>query len=102
MRKKTLTQVLQSVEGTDEYIELVTRYEVRSENKNLLQLALSKPNESIGRNAAGLVLRFNGINLIHNVINGNDTAQQHNLITVLSSVGSSASIDLLQNIALVS
>ena len=100
LAKKTLREVLQSIEGSDEYIELIARYEVRSENKNLLNLALSKPNESIGRNAAGLVLRFNGINLIHNVLNGTDTAQQLNLITVLSTAGSSASIDLLQNIAL--
>ncbi len=100
LAQKTLNQILQSIQGTDEYIELVTRYEVRSQNRNLLQLALDKPNEQIGRDAAGLVLQFNGIDLIKKIINGNDTAQQYKLLKALSGVGSAASIGMLENVAL--
>lgn len=100
LAKKTLTEILRAIQGTDEYIELVARYEVRSEKNNLLQLALNKPYESIGRNAADLVLRFNGVDLMQNIINGNDTAKQNNLLAAIGRVGSTASVDMLQTIAL--
>jgi len=100
LAQKTLKRVLQSVASTDEYIELVSRYTVKSENKNLLQLALDKPNESMGKNAAGLLLKFGGINLVQNIISGKDTTQQYHLLTVLGGVGSTESIDILQRTAL--
>lgn len=100
LAQETLTAVLQSIQGTDEYLELLTRFEVRSQNNTLLQLALDKPRESIGRSAAGLLLKFNGAGLLNKVFNGNDTAQQHNLVEALSRVGATASVDLLQYIAL--
>jgi putative membrane-bound dehydrogenase-like protein len=98
--QKALGEVLQSVNGTDEYIELVSRYEVKSQNENLLQLAINKPHESVGKNAAGLLLQLGGSKLIWNVINGKDTAQQYSLLAALAGVGSKESIDMLQTIAL--
>jgi putative membrane-bound dehydrogenase-like protein len=98
--KAALTAVLQSVNGTDEYIELTSRYAVKSENKNLLQLAISKPHESVGGNAAGLLFRLGGNALLWEVINGKDTAQQYNLLSAVAHVGSKESIDMLQTIAL--
>lgn len=98
--QKALADVLQSVAGTDEYIELVSRYEVRSQNNNLLQLAINKPHEGIGRDAAGLLLHLGGTALISNVINGKDEAQKDSLLISLAGVGSKESIDILQNIAL--
>ncbi len=98
--QKALTEVLQSLNGTDEYIELVTRYEIKSQNENLLQLAITKPHESVGKNAAGLLFHLGGSKLIWNVINGKDSAQQNNLLTALAGVGSKESIDMLQTIAL--
>ncbi|HRH49607.1 MAG TPA: c-type cytochrome [Panacibacter sp.] len=101
LAQKALAEVLQSVNGTDEYIELVSRYQVRSQNQNLLQLAVSKPFESVGKDAAGLLLNLGGGNLIWNIINGKDTgAQQNNLLAALAGVGSKQSIDMLQTIAL--
>ncbi len=99
--QKALSDVLQSVAGTDEYIELVTRYEVKSQNQNLLKLALEKSNENIGRDAAGLLLHLGGSNLIWNIMNGKDSGTQRtDLISALAGVGSKESIDILQTIAL--
>ncbi|CAN5575515.1 hypothetical protein BH10BAC2_BH10BAC2_10180 [soil metagenome] len=98
--QNALTDVLKSVAGTGEYIELVSRYEVKAENNNLLQLAISKPHESVGKNAAGLLLQLGGGKMVANVINGKDTAQQDSLLIALAGVGSKESIDLLQNTAL--
>jgi putative membrane-bound dehydrogenase-like protein len=98
--QKALDNVLQSVAGTNEYIELVERYEVRSQNENLLKLALNKPNESLGRNAAGLLLKLGGSNLVWKVLNGKDTAKQDSMLIALSRVGTKNSIDILQTVAL--
>ena len=91
---------MQSVTGTNEYNELVERYEVKTENENLLKLALTKPNQSVGRNAAGLLLKLGGSNLAWNVINGKDEAQKDSLVNALARVGSKSSIDILQTVAL--
>jgi len=98
--QKALIRVIASVKETPEYIELVKRYEVRSENPNLLQLAIHKKNEGTGRDAAGLLLALGGKQLAWNVINGKDTTQTKALLTALSGVGSKESIDMIQTVAL--
>ncbi len=98
--QKALIDVLQSVNGTDEYIDLVTRYEVNTQNPNLLQLAVNKPYDNIGKNAVGLLLQLHGDALVWKMLNGTDTAQQAALLNALAGVGSKESVDILQNLAL--
>ncbi len=98
--QKALQQVLQSVAGSDEYVELVSRYKVKSENNNLLQLAISKHNEPIGKNAGALLLQLGGDKLVWDVINAKESTEQNSLLSSLAGVGSKASIDMLQSIAL--
>ena len=95
-----LKNVLLSVYGTDEYNELVERYEVKTENENLLKLSLTRPNKSIGRNAAGLLLKLGGGHLAWNVLNGNNEAQKDSLLIALARVGSKSAIDIIQTVAL--
>ena len=98
--QKALDDVLKSVYGTQEYIDLVNRYEVQSQNPNLLQLALDKPDEPVGKEAAGLLLQQHGSALAWKILNGKDTTQQNNMLAALASVGSKESIDILQTVAL--
>ncbi|MFI5130814.1 MAG: PVC-type heme-binding CxxCH protein [Chitinophagales bacterium] len=98
--QNALKDVLQSVNGTGEYIELVSHYEVKSQNQNLLKLSVENGDKSLRRDAAGLLLHLGGSNLIWNIINGNDTAQHTSLLAALAGVGSKESIDILQTIAL--
>lgn len=98
--QKALTGVLKNVNGTNEYIELVNRYEVKSENDNLLQLAIAKSSEAVGKDAAGLLIGLGGNKLVWDVINGKDTSRQYSLLRALAGVGSNQSIDLLQQVAL--
>lgn len=98
--QKALTEVIASVQRTPEYIEFVKQYEVKSENKNLLQLALDSNNADIGREAAGLLLSLKGDAFAWTVLNGKDSAQTKALLNVLSGVGSKTSIDMVQTVAL--
>lgn len=98
--QKALQEVLQAIAGTGEYVELVKRYEVKSEKQNLLQLAISKHDERLGRSAAALLLELGGSNLVWDVINRADSAQQNKLLASLAGVGNKMSVDILQTIAL--
>jgi len=83
----------------EEYVRLIRRYNVRSENENLLKMAIEKPDRFVGRNAAELLFKLNGLPLIWKTINGTDTLAQKQLLGSLGSVGSTQSIDLLQQVA---
>ncbi|WP_153798629.1 PVC-type heme-binding CxxCH protein [Foetidibacter luteolus] len=98
--QKALAAVLQSLQGTDEYIELVRQYKVTRENDNLLQLALSKYDSATGRKAAGLLLAQGGAKQVWKVINGKDSAATVKMLHALSEVGSKESLSILQTTAL--
>lgn len=100
--QKALADVIASVQRTPEYIEFVKQYEVKSENKNLLQLAIDSSNTDIGTDAAGLLLTLKGNALAWNILNGKDSVQTKALLNALSGVGSKESIDMIQKVALTS
>ncbi|MGN6355678.1 MAG: PVC-type heme-binding CxxCH protein [Parafilimonas sp.] len=98
--QKALADVIQSVQRTPEYIEFIKQYEVKAENKNLLQLAIDSANAGLGRDAARLLLTLKGAALVQKVLNGKDTSQTKALLAALSGVGSKESIDIIQKVAL--
>ncbi len=98
--RKALADVILSVKGTREYLDLVAQYKMRSENKNLLELAIQKSTEDIGRDASGLLLSMNGSPMAASVLSGEDTSRSVALLNALAGVGSKTSIDMLQNYAL--
>jgi hypothetical protein len=98
--QQALENVIASVQRTPEYIEFVKQYEVKTENKNLLQLAIDSINTDLGTDAAGLLLSLKGDQLAWNVLNGKDTTQANALLASLAGVGSKESIDMIQTVAL--
>ncbi|MGB4399512.1 MAG: PVC-type heme-binding CxxCH protein, partial [Daejeonella sp.] len=97
--KKAITEVLKSVYGTKEYIDLVRRYELKSEKPKLMDLAISKADGSLRRDAISLVLDLNGSDLVRNAISNSDTSKTMKVISALGGVGSKQSVDMLQNVA---
>jgi putative membrane-bound dehydrogenase-like protein len=92
-----LTSVVRSLKGTPEYIELVSRYQLATENENLLSLAIAEGGRDLGKDAAGLLLKQNGNAHISKTLAGSDTAAANSLIRALGRVGSKESISLLEN-----
>lgn len=95
---KAMNDVIESLQGTPEYIEMVKKYEVRKENPRLLELAISESGKPIGRNAAGLLLQQGGSKLVWQTIHEKDTSRSNRLITSLGRVGSKESLEILQSI----
>ncbi len=98
--KQALQQLLDQTYGTTEYVELVQRYEPGTENARLRQLALLKPNDNMGREAAKLLMQQNGSDLAMGTINGPDADAATNMLVALRRVGSVASLGILKNVAL--
>jgi putative membrane-bound dehydrogenase-like protein len=99
LAKKALQEVIITVRGTREYIDLVKRYRVTSEKPQLLDLAVEKSREETGRDAAGLLLDMGGQEMIKNVWQGKDTIKSAVLMHAVGGVGSKISIDMLQAFA---
>jgi putative heme-binding domain-containing protein len=98
--QKALKSVLSPITDTSDYMELVKRYHVNSENNNLLGLALKESGKDIGSDAAGLLLAQKGGPLIWKIINGSDTSNTIKIFTSLAAVGTTEAIGILQSVAL--
>ncbi|MDO1448577.1 c-type cytochrome [Rhodocytophaga aerolata] len=91
---------LDAVAGTQEFVEMVTRYELKEENPRLLKLALAESNSNVGRSAATTLMKQGGKELIKATINGKDEKEAIGVLTALRGVGSEESIQLLEEVAL--
>lgn len=98
--QKALKQVLDDVYGTQQYLDLVARYEVRSENARLLEMAIGKSSTDLGTSACRLLLAGGGSDLLWKEINGTDVGRTKSVLQALSRVGTTASVDMLQATAL--
>ena len=96
--QQALKEILRNVAFTSEYIDLVRKYELKTENKSLLLMAVDKSNQPEGRNAADVLLKAGGAPLIWNVLNDKDSAMSNALLTSLSKVGNKESLNMLQTI----
>ncbi|WKN44567.1 PVC-type heme-binding CxxCH protein [Tunicatimonas pelagia] len=96
--KTALQASLDNVAGSDTYVELVKRYELKEYQPALLALALEKPQEAVGVEAAKLLLDFEGESLITNMLEEGSTEEQMDLIQALKRVNSEKSIDVLQGV----
>ncbi|MEJ7737268.1 MAG: PVC-type heme-binding CxxCH protein [Chitinophagaceae bacterium] len=98
--QNAIKDVLRSVDGTSEYLELVRKYEISSENPRLLALAMANANERLGRDAAGTLFQLKGGQLAQNVIMGKDTARTLQVLSAISRLGGKESIDMLEAVTL--
>lgn len=100
LASKVIKDVVQSLSGKAEYIDLVRQYELKSETSKLLGLAIAKANEPIGVDAARLLLEFKGAPLVHNVIISKDLNKISAVLTAIGSIGNTESVDILDGVAL--
>ncbi|RYF51113.1 MAG: dehydrogenase, partial [Cytophagaceae bacterium] len=95
-----LNKLMTDVYGTPEYVELVARFEPVSENAHLAKLAVQKPLEGMGRDAARQLLKQQGGPLVWEVLNSSDPEAAANMLVALRRVGNKESIDILKTVAL--
>jgi putative membrane-bound dehydrogenase-like protein len=96
---EALNEVLDQLEGTAEYLELVQKFQVKKENPRLLKMALAESGSTLGRSAASTLLNLGGIALVKQIVRGDDEDSILKLLSSISGIGSKESLDLLEDIA---
>jgi putative membrane-bound dehydrogenase-like protein len=97
---QALKNVLQSTYGTDTYIELVKKYELKNEKPQLLKLALEKPEDPVAAEAVRLIIQYDGKDLLENAVKGKDRVKAEKSMTAISKVGNRQTLGILQEVAL--
>ena len=97
---KAIKDVVKSLSGKLEYIDLVRKYDLKIESPKLLELTIAKANEPIGVDAARLLLEFKGAPLIQNAIISGDSNTSFAVLTAIGSLGNTESIDILERVVL--
>ena len=87
-------KLLDSSYGTPVYLEMVTRYELTSENNRLRDLALSQSSTPVGRSAAALLMKQGGTPLVMAAIK--DETKAAGMLSAIKAVGSKESLDILE------
>ncbi|WKN30092.1 PQQ-dependent sugar dehydrogenase [Porifericola rhodea] len=92
---KALRQSLSSIEGSQEYVELIRRYELKDYNDRLLALAIDKAEDNIGAESAKLLLNLGGEQAIASLLQKGNTREKQSVISVLKRVNNSEAHSIL-------
>ena len=95
-----LNRLLDETYGTEDYIELVERYEPETENDRLFKLALGKSEEVIGRDAGRLLLEQGGVSYISEKLAKLNEEKKIALLASIKTSGSTEAIYILRTAAL--
>lgn len=94
--KAALLRYLESQKGTDKYLELVEKFNLREAKDELLELALSQPEGTQGVAAAKLLVKFGERDLIAKAISGSDEASAADAIRVFGLLADATTNDYFQ------
>ncbi|GAA5521155.1 c-type cytochrome [Aliifodinibius salicampi] len=95
-----LDGALEATRGTYEFIDLVEKFELSTENDELVTLMLAYPDSSLGVSAAQLAVQYGGKEKVGNVINDGSRSEKESAIQVLGHTGREEALDLLQQVML--
>ncbi|MBT4693392.1 MAG: c-type cytochrome [Planctomycetaceae bacterium] len=94
--KAAIGRHLETIEGTPRYLELVKTFGIREAIPELLELTISLPTDTMGVNAASMLLDFKQSVLLKKVIHGEDNARALAVAQALSLGGHPARSDILR------
>ncbi len=95
-----LTRVLNATYPTKDYLDLVIQYNMAAEQPRLLEMAIAKNADDLGRNAAKALLGSGGTDLAWKVLNDQNAERSMGLLNAMAKIGNTASVDILQAVVL--
>ncbi len=99
--QQSLQKLLDANVGTTAYMEMVQRYEPKTENKRLLEMVTkSETKWDMARDAARQLLKQDGEAAVWAVVNGKDVAMATTTINALRQVGTKSALNILKTVAL--
>src|SRR5690606_2545962 len=94
-----LARTLDAVRGTQRFVDLASRYEARDRTDELVALALSQPEGSVGIEAARLAIRWGAMDRLRAAAFGSDGARAEAALLVLGLAGGNEGPMILQEVA---
>ena len=98
--KAKLDGVLDRNKGTEQFVELVDKFDLDDRVDDLLDLATAKPGETLGVEAVKLVLKFKGNDQLNKLICGKDEKKADATLKVLGFAQLPAANDMIAAVAL--
>ncbi len=93
-----LNKALDEVEGTPEFVEMVSRYKLREENPRLLALAVKEGGDNLGRDAARVLLQQDGETLVRKTLKAEEDKTVINMLAALRGIGNKVSLKLIEEV----
>ncbi|MEO6289675.1 MAG: PVC-type heme-binding CxxCH protein [Ginsengibacter sp.] len=93
-----LKETLDSVNGTQGFVDLVGRYKLKNYNADLLKIIVAMPDSSLGREAANLLVNSGGSLLLKKVIQSNDEPTAKAALKALAGNGSAEGVKMVESI----
>lgn len=94
--KQVLNQTLAEVQGTEAYLDLVEKLELKDQQQGLLDILYAHPNEQLGLDAARLLLKLEGESLLKKQIYSGSDRQKKALFTALGNIRSWEAANFLE------
>ncbi|QDU29342.1 Cytochrome c [Anatilimnocola aggregata] len=96
--KASLMRHLETIHGTDEFLELVRRFKLKAANPELIRLAIEKGDETIGVEAVKTLFDFGANDAIEKELNGKDDARAVKLAAAMGLAGDPRGNELLLSV----
>ncbi|HEX5106398.1 MAG TPA: c-type cytochrome [Pirellulaceae bacterium] len=93
--KAALLRHLETLAGTDQYLELVEKFNLREAKDELLKLAVEQGESTAGVKAAGLLVKFNEREMLTKAIGDPDPAKGAKLVTAIGLLSDAKTNELL-------
>src|SRR4029079_18000928 len=94
--KAALLRHLETVNGTEQYLELVEKFKLRESSNELLRLALEQSDSTLGVKAAGLLMKLDKGDLLKTAIADPDAAKATKIVSVLGLLADAKTNELVE------
>jgi putative heme-binding domain-containing protein len=93
--KAALLRHLETIRGSDQYLDIVAKFKLRECSEELLRLAIEQPESTLGVKAAGLLLKLGEQQLLEKAIADPDSTKAAKIVTTLGLLADASTNDLL-------
>lgn len=98
--QKLVNHRLNQTVGTQEFIDLIARYNIKNEDSRLISLVLESNENDLKKKAAAIILKNGGIKRFQQIVSAGDQDKILAVLTALGETGSNEVVELLKATAM--
>jgi putative heme-binding domain-containing protein len=93
--KAALLRHLETIRGSEQYLDIVEKFKLRETKEELLRLAIEHSDSTLGVKAAGLLVKFGEQELLKDSVAGADAAKAAKIVGVLGLLADATTNELI-------